>query len=334
MTQQAGVRGPGSAAPGGSGGAAPGSGAGQPGSSGTGTPGTGRPGGASRARVAVAVALLLIVIVGVRGATPSGSSAVPWRGYWVLVGVGIEAAFAALLVALSAAARRDGGELVTAVRMRRWLRRILTVALLAMPILLAATYLPGVHRAARRRLPPGSTTPLRPLQHSRPPQGGGQIELMVIYALLAAAVLAGVIACLAVLRRRRPAGPVPQADPELADWQSGDQADLGRAVESGQAALRQVDDARAAIIACYVAMERTLAQAGTSRADADTPDELLARAAADGLLHGGAGPALTEVFYEARYSSHPVPPGRKEAAEDALGELAAELARPPDGALR
>ena len=49
-------------------------------------------------------------------------------------------------------------------------------------------------------------------------------------------------------------------------------------MESGRSALRTVDDARAAIIACYVAMENSLAERGAARAVADTPDELLARA--------------------------------------------------------
>jgi len=48
--------------------------------------------------------------------------------------------------------------------------------------------------------------------------------------------------------------------------------DLSRAVQSGHAALRQVDDARAAIIACYAAMERSLAKAGAARGQAETPD--------------------------------------------------------------
>ena len=57
-------------------------------------------------------------------------------------------------------------------------------------------------------------------------------------------------------------------------------ADLARAVES--VASRELDDARAAIIRRYLAMELTLAEAGAARAVAETPDELLARAAAAG----------------------------------------------------
>ena len=50
-----------------------------------------------------------------------------------------------------------------------------------------------------------------------------------------------------------------------------DPEQLREAVESGRSALRTVDDARAAIIACYLAMETTLAERGTARGAAGRP---------------------------------------------------------------
>jgi hypothetical protein len=97
-------------------------------------------------------------------------------------------------------------------------------------------------------------------------------------------------------------------------------------VESGRSALRALDDARAAIIACYAAMENSLAERGAARAAADTPDELLARATDSGLVRGTAAARLTALFYEARFSSHPLDRGQRDAAEQALDELAAALA--------
>ncbi len=110
--------------------------------------------------------------------------------------------------------------------------------------------------------------------------------------------------------------------------------ELAEAVAEGRAALAQVDDARAAIIACYVAMERSLAERGTARAAADTPDELLARAVASGVVRGGAAGLLTALFYEARFSTHPLDGGQRDAASAALDELAAELAARPAEAAR
>ena len=73
-------------------------------------------------------------------------------------------------------------------------------------------------------------------------------------------------------------------------------------------------------------MERSLADRGTARTVADTPDELLRRAAAAGTVHGGAAGRLTALFYEARFSTHPVSAGQRDAARAALDELADELA--------
>jgi hypothetical protein len=142
----------------------------------------------------------------------------------------------------------------------------------------------------------------------------------VVVALLA--ILLIVVAVIAVIawRRRtaRLAGRVPDVDIDEAD-------ELARAVESGRLALRELDDARAAIIACYVAMEQSLATAGAARGLAETPDELLARAAGSGLLPRTPAARLTALFYEARFSTHPLPASARDRAERALAEIAAEL---------
>ena len=103
-------------------------------------------------------------------------------------------------------------------------------------------------------------------------------------------------------------------------------------MESGRSALRTVDDARAAIIACYAAMETSLAERGAAREAADTPDELLARATTSGVVRGGAAARLTALFYEARFSSHPLAASQRDEAERALYELARALAAGQVGA--
>ena len=69
-------------------------------------------------------------------------------------------------------------------------------------------------------------------------------------------------------RLRRPATPGRIAGDAEAEG-------LREAVESGRAAMADLDDARAAIIACYVAMERSLAERGAGAGRPGTPDELL-----------------------------------------------------------
>jgi hypothetical protein len=183
--------------------------------------------------------------------------------------------------------------------------------------------------ARPRRLPP-----VRPGTPSKRPAPGNTVPVRVhvpldeiLYGLLIAALVAAAVASVWwAARLRRPAAAGPAG--ELAEDSEG----LRDAVAEGRAALAELDDARAAIIACYSAMERSLAERGTARAMADTPDELLDRAVAVGLVRGPAAGRLTALFYEARFSSHPLGPEQRDAARDALDSLAAGLPARPDPA--
>lgn len=177
--------------------------------------------------------------------------------------------------------------------------------------------------------PSVSFTPIptpKPLPRGSQPGPGFHVPLTVIlYVLLVVLLVAAVLLSVWWSRRFR-----PSFGGRVSGFLAEDPEDLREAVESGRLALRTVDDARAAIIACYVAMETSLAERGAARAVADTPDELLARARASGLVHGTAAARLTALFYEARFSSHPLGRGQRDAAEQALDELAAALASPEE----
>jgi hypothetical protein len=171
--------------------------------------------------------------------------------------------------------------------------------------------------------PPRPTTSPRPL--TRPPVRPWLTLVIswqvILYVLVILLLLAGVALSVWWARRLRLPG---RAEPD--GFIAEDPEELREAVESGRSALRAVDDARAAIIACYLAMENSLAERGTARGIADTPDELLARATETGLVRGTAAARLTALFYEARFSSHPMDRGQRDAAERALDEMAAALA--------
>ena len=263
------------------------------------------------ARLAVAAAALAVTAAGLRAALPSASwSDGPLHHDGIAVGAVLEVVFAGLLVAVEVRRRRDRGAGLPAAGLRAGLRAFLGLALVAIPVLVlinAAGQLP--HRPARVQAQQPGPLP-RATPSARPHVGtvtGGRLDYTLVwYGLLVLAILAAaVIAVILVRRRARPGdwadlGEDDEEEPEAA---------LRRAVQSGQAALREVDDARLAIIACYVAMEGSLGRAGTVRGAAETPDELLGRAAAAGLAGGGAGATLTALFYEARFSSHPLPAG-------------------------
>ena len=173
-------------------------------------------------------------------------------------------------------------------------------------------------------LPSASAPPRLKPQHAPPPVRHGasfRVSLTaVLYVLLVMLLVAAVLLSIWWSRRFR-----PSFGGRTSGFLAEDPEDLREAVESGRSALRTVDDARAAIIACYVAMEASLADRGAARAVADTPDELLARATSSGLVRGTAAARLTALFYEARFSSHPLGSAQRDAAGQALDELAAAL---------
>ena len=137
-------------------------------------------------------------------------------------------------------------------------------------------------------------------------------------------IIGMVIAILAVLilavlsRRRRPVGASHTGKRRLAA--------LLDSLTAGSEALTAGGEPRAAIIACYAAMERGFAAAGSAPAVADTPAEVLARATRAGLVRAEPAETLTGLFRRARYSTNPMTSADSRVAADALTELRTDLA--------
>ena len=288
------------------------------------------------ARLLPLVLLVVLVIAGLRGAVPAPRWTGPLRADGMAIGIALEVVFGAALAVVrvrEAAARRAaalrpysylaeqrGFEPPQALRFT--LSYVLAMCMVAIGgVLIANLHLHFFVKPLPLRLPrPPKGTPTL-----KPPHGAGtgaSFHLPVgpiLYALLIVVLIAAVaVSVWWAARLRLPAAPLVIEDVS--------RQELREAVAEGRAALALVDDARAAIIACYVAMERSLAERGTARAAADTPDELLTRAVAAGTVRGGAAGRLTVLFYEARFSTHPLGAGQRDAASAALDELADELA--------
>ena len=281
--------------------------------------------GPALARLLLIALLIAGVLVGLRG----GFALHGWRGPYhrdgIAVGVALEAGLAGLLVALLIRGHWPSDD-VRVLRLRGVLRAGLAAALIAIPaVLLLAKPLHGHPLPLPTQpqpTPAGSATAAvtrapRPSAPFRVPLPG------VLYLLLVLALIGGIVACVMLLRRQQP--DLDVLPPDTAALADGQRSDLQEAVSSGRRALAGLDDARAAIIACYVAMERSLAAAGAAHAAADTPDEFLARAAAAGLVRGAAAAELTGLFYEARFSAHELTVLQRDAARQALEQLAADL---------
>jgi len=307
-----------------------------------------RPGSAPRwPMLVLAVAALIIVgLAGLRGQVTGPAWDGPLHGDPVAVGLALEIVLGIMLaitvrrLATRARTGRVNPGPASAVAVK--LRRVLVVALGAGMIAVAVIIPVGVHQhlfsgpaggqpgqAARAAPSPRTAAPRTAAPGRRSGFHLFSVHLHLglttdlLYALVALVFLGGVVLRVWWVRQYRPSR---MTRAYRYKYLVPDSQDLLEVVESGRSALRAIDDARAAIIACYVAMEASLDEHGAARVIADTPDELLTRATAMGIVRGTAAARLTALFYEARFSSHPLDRGHRDAAGQALAELAAELA--------
>jgi len=273
----------------------------------------------------------------------------PLHGDPVAVGLALEIVLGIMLAItvrrLASRARAGPVKAAPAGAVAVKLRRVLVVALGAGMIAVGVTIPVGVHQHLFSRPTggqPGQAAGAAPSSRTATPGRRFGFHLFslhlhlglttdLLYGLLALVFLGGVVLRVWWVRQYRPSRMTRAYH---YNYLVPDAQDLLEVVESGRSALRAIDDARAAIIACYVAMEASLDEHGAARVIADTPDELLTRARAMGIVRGTAAARLTALFYEARFSSHPLDRGHRDAAGQALAELAAELAEAEAAGIR
>ncbi|HEX5189206.1 MAG TPA: DUF4129 domain-containing protein [Streptosporangiaceae bacterium] len=287
-------------------------------------------------RTVLAALLLLLTIAGIRAAGSAVTTSTPALPLLTGTGCALEAVLAALLVMLRWRRRPRGSQAdpatdpVTgpAARLRLMLTGVIVIGLIAIPAAILIASLARIRprrRPPQRRLRPGGRPGrLHPGHVVHAPAAVTYLQ----YVLLAL-VIAAIIAAAVMLWRRRRRWSRPPRIPVAPDLETDTPAELARAVDSGRVALRELDDARAAIIGCYVAVEDSLAEAGAARAAAETPDELLDRAVTGGIVSAAPAGRLTALFYEARFSTHTMPSSRRDDAERALAEIAATLTPVP-----
>jgi len=269
-------------------------------------PGKGARGGADMRRAAAVLLLVAVAAIGLRAGGAFSAAASPeilgltGRAlYWATAVAEVVLALAgiALLIARFIWARKSG------VPLRRQRRSLLWLLLLPLVVFGLAKLLRMRQRLAPARRTAGQTaTTAGPSGHHLP---GTPWPLLVLFAVAAFAA-----AALITYRRRQ---TIPAA------------ATLAAALAAGARALHEDPDPRTAIIGCYAAMERSLADAGSPPRLADTPAEVLGRATAGGLVRSAWAGTLTGLFRRARYSSHPMTEADRAAAMGALAQVQADL---------
>jgi hypothetical protein len=144
-------------------------------------------------------------------------------------------------------------------------------------------------------------------------------------------VLSGVIVCLLLLlvvvlmQRRR--GAAVQEEPE--DELESSRRELSELVGISIAEIEREADPRRAVIRAYAGMESTLSRHGLGRRPFETPGEYLSRAFVALRLSRRPGERLTQLFEQARFSTHAIGPEMKNEAIAALSELRGELKGKP-----
>jgi hypothetical protein len=173
-------------------------------------------------------------------------------------------------------------------------------------------------KSARRAVAPAPLT--RPRVPLTGPHAGSAAASAQPWPLIAGMVIAiALVLALALWsrrQRRRRDGWDSRRDPR---------AGLASSLAAASTALHGVREPRAAIIACYLAMEQGFAAAGSAPRAADTPAEVLIRAAGAGLVRSGPAEALTGLFRRARYSTEPITGADSATAATALDQMRADL---------
>lgn len=279
-------------------------------------PGKGARGGADMRRAAAVLLLVAVAAIGLRAGGAFSAAGYPRIlglsgrvAYWMLAWAEVVLALAgiALLIARLIWARKSGRPLQ---RQRRslWWVLLLPLVVWGLAKILRMRQRPAPPRAQASRL---ATTAGAVAHH---PQGNPW-PLLVLFAALAIAA----VALTSYRRRRSSLRPAPD---EATDNTT---APLAAALAAGAQALHEDSDPRTAIIGCYAAMERSLADAGSPPRLADTPAEVLGRATASGLVRSAWAGTLTGLFRRARYSSHPMTEADRAAAIGALAQVQADL---------
>jgi Domain of unknown function (DUF4129) len=208
------------------------------------------------------------------------------------------------------------------------------VAWLLITILLNRLFAP--HGVSPSALPPDQSAPPSapgnaPLPKQQPQNNTGDMVGILLASSVPMLLIVIAAAVINARRRWRAATPATFAGDDVEFPVPAPRSEsLVRAAEVGLAEMADLSrEPRQAIIACYAAMERELANVpGAVPQEFDTPTEVLARAVEHHALHADNAVQLVNLFEEARFSPHVMNEGHREVAVQVLQLVLAELRSP------
>lgn len=138
------------------------------------------------------------------------------------------------------------------------------------------------------------------------------------WSVVTGLVLGATGLALAVVAARNRRGSEPEPEADLDDEIERSLADLD--------SLEQDPDHRRVVIRTYARMERALGQIGVARDPSESSQEFLQRALAHLGARAGAARQLTDLFEQARFSTHPVDEAMRAQAATSLRTVRDEIA--------
>ena len=176
--------------------------------------------------------------------------------------------------------------------------------------------------------PPPAHDTVPPPKHNRQNDPGDMVGVLLASAVPLLLIIVAAAVINTRRRWRRPAPGISTDDYVESGTPTKRSELLVRAAEVGLAEMADLSrEPREAIIACYAAMERELANVpGAVPQDFDTPTEVLARAVEHHALHADNAVQLVNLFEEARFSPHVMNEGHREVAVRVLQLVLDELA--------
>jgi len=264
-------------------------------------------------------ALLAIVAVASAAGTPPGSSETRQPSRELLDTIVSLLLVGAVLLAIAAALlyfgylRTQTAEQLRKRRARRWQALIVLALLLAA---LVARFRVAPHQprssSGRPTLLPPARAPARAHTGYEPHFAATPVAIV-----LAAAGIAALAAILASRSRRREREP-PELGPSLA-------RSLADVLSETLDDLRAEPDPRKAVIAAYARLERALAAFGVPRRPSDAPEEYLQRILIDLEVGARHAARLTQLFEDAKFSSHEIGGEMKKESITLLELIRADL---------
>lgn len=300
-------------------------------------------------RVVALIVLLIVVGAALRGYLPprdhsANSDPVSHRAALMFVVASLSGALAVLAVAIIARLRDpravapsvgDLSHMLGRDKVRpSWRVVVIGIAMLVawLLIVIVITKTLGLHSvssgpqtAATTPPPSQGTGGAKPKQ--QPKDESGDVIGILLASMVPLVVIIVTGGVITMMRRRRAVTPETDDEYDEPSTPPTRSESLARAAEVGLAEIEDhTREPREAIIACYAAMERELANVpGAAPQDFDTPTEVLARAVERHALQADSAIQLVNLFAEARFSPHVMNEGHREVAVRVLQLVLDEL---------